>query len=80
MQAKFKKWEDDDYESEDESQNNESIDDISVEEGGDINAGVPEDQKSRASLQHLRSNPELLDTDGKDVQSLMSGGKGGKGI
>ena len=73
MQAKFKKWEDDDYDSEDESQNNESIDDISVEEGGDINAGVPEDQKSRASLQHLRSNPELLDTDGKDVQSLMSG-------
>ena len=63
-----------DYDSEEESQMNESIDDISVEEGGDINANIPEEQrKSKASLQHLRSNPELLDTEGNDVKSLLSG-------
>ena len=32
-----------DYDSEEESQMNESIDDISVEEGGDINANIPEE-------------------------------------
>ena len=37
-----------DYDSEDESQNNESIDDISGEVGGDTSK--PDDAKSRASL------------------------------
>lgn len=64
-----------DYDSEDDSQANESIDEISH---GDIKDN-DDDAKSRASLQNLRSNPELLSGQDTDVKSLMSGGKkGGK--
>ena len=61
-----------DYESEDESQNNESIDDISGELGETTDKG--EEAKSRKSLHNLRSNPELL-ADDDEIKSLMSGKK-----
>ena len=72
---------DGDYDSEDDSHPNESIDEISFDKSGEVlnNEGDAADTKSRASLQNLRSKPELIPgQDTTDVKSLMSGGKGNK--
>ena len=71
MNDKFKELVSD-YESEDESQNNQSIDDISGELNDTTLGG--EEIKSRKSLHNLRSNPELL-ADDDEIKSLMSGKK-----
>ena len=58
------------YDSEDESQNAESIDDISGELGGDTSKA--DDAKSRNSLHDLRAKPDLLSKE-EEIKSLMSG-------
>ena len=53
---------DGDYDSEDDSHQNESIEDLSLDKSGEVrdNEGDAADTKSRASLQNLRSKPELI--------------------
>ena len=69
MNQKFKELMSE-YDSEDESQNAESIDDISGELGGDTSKA--DDAKSRNSLHDLRAKPDLLSKE-EEIKSLMSG-------
>lgn len=57
-----------DFDSEDESQNNQSIDDVSGELGGN---SKPDDAKSHHSIQQIRSDPKLASLN--DIKSNRSG-------
>ena len=66
-----------DYDSEEDSCHDSHISHVHGEVGEDSSKG--EDAKSRASLQHLRSEPELMAGKEADVKSAHSGAGAGKG-
>lgn len=65
------------YGSEEDSCHDSHISQVHGEVGEDTEGG--EDAKSRASLQHLRSEPELMAGKEADVKSAHSGAGAGKG-